>query len=75
MKWDNTGEQFGFEGNTLLVNTDRFHNEFPKVNSVCDTIDDVVSRILLINNETDKELVKQKANTLIDEAITIYNEF
>lgn len=75
LKWDNTGEQFGFEGNTLLVNTDRFHNEFPKVNSVCDTIDDVVNRILLINNESDKELAKQKANTLIDEAISIYNEF
>ena len=75
LKWNNTGEQFGFEGNTLLVNTDRFHNEFPKVNSVCDTIDDVVNRILLINNESDKELAKQKANTLIDEAISVYNEF
>lgn len=75
LKWDNTGEHFGFEGNTLLVNTDRFHNEFPKVKSICNTIDNIVERILLINQENDFSIAETKSKDLVKEAINIYNEF
>lgn len=74
LKWDNTGEHFGFEGNTLLVNTDRFHNEFPKVKANTETIEEIVKNILLINEAPDDEAYNN-AYKLIHEAIELNNEF
>lgn len=75
LTYNNTGEKFGFEGNELLVNTDLFHNEFPGIQSVCNTIDDIVVRTQKINLSNDDKNNLNIINELIDEAIDIYSQF
>lgn len=69
LKWNNTGQHFGFEGNTLLVNTDRFYNEFPNTKNICDTIEDIVDRTLKVNLTNDVNVPL----SLVKEAIECYN--
>lgn len=64
-----TGKKFGFEGNTLLVNTDRFHNEFDVDYAITNTIDDITSRVFMYERAREKE---QITDLLLDEAIKTY---
>lgn len=70
LEYNETGEQFGFEGNVLRVNADLYHNEFPQSKSIAQNIDDVVVRILKVNESKDYE---KDVMELIDEAIANLN--
>ncbi len=70
LTYNDSGEKFGFEGNVLMVNADLFHNEFPNSKSIAQNIDDVVMRILKVNESKD---YKADINDLINEAILNLN--
>lgn len=65
-----TGKKFGFEGDTLLVDTSRFAEEFG-VSSIIQNIDNIVDRIMMYELSNKKEEI---VDVLIDEAITVYNK-
>lgn len=68
---EHSGEKFGFEGNTLLVDNSRYYNEFTKSIPIADTIDELVDRIMEYNLNVNKDIA---INKLLDEAILQYSE-
>lgn len=66
----NTGQKFGFEGNTLLVDNSRFYNEFGLEEPITKNIDELVDRVIKYN-ESDNKL--EYGKELVEEAIKHYN--
>lgn len=74
LTYNTSGKKFGFEGNTLLVNTDLFHSEFPELKSITNTIEDIVIRIQQINliDKENQVFYDTVVNELLDEALAVY---